>query len=349
MARGAVSHDHWSLRAALREAVKNVLLPSGRSLAGLGLSVLLGSALVLSAVNDDSRFERVLRSQTRVGTHTVVIGANKADEAARVSTRSCSGLVHVTGVLVAGPLQLLGLDRVYQLDTHVAIVATSTSLLPALLATQAIVGSALPFDRPRPIAGSRLARVLATPGVPLAGGIPADSAVVVRLDPRVEVAGLCVAVLDPRVSPPTILPALAASVHSSGAPVLARVAAVAQVDPIADYRDRPRRLIPLACAALLCLWATALLRFRASEIAAYRLSGTSKPDMMLILALEQVVLAGVFSSAALASIVITRSQLVSARAVMLWTLTGVCLWLGAFPVLAIKSAYGKATELAKDR
>lgn len=193
------------------------------------------------------------------------------------------------------------------------------------------------------------ARATAASGPPIAGGVPADSAVAVRLDPRIDRTQLCVAVLDARYDPSAALPTLMATLTASGGSLAGSDAAARQFDPLSDYRHRTGRFVPLACGLMLCFFSVATLRFRSAEIAVYRLSGTRRADMLLIACLEQVVLSAVFATAAIGGALLLAGSLTSAYAFTLQAVQATLIWMAVFPLLACWLLLGNPTDLAKER
>jgi ABC-type antimicrobial peptide transport system permease subunit len=120
-------------------------------------------------------------------------------------------------------------------------------------------------------------------------------------------------------------------------------------DPVDTYLKRPSRWLPLLLGALGALATAISTRLRASEIAVYRMSGTSATSVVSLLTVEALLIAGTAAaSAATASAVLAKGHLDATVPVVrglamagVWTLTSI--------VASLDLAVRSPNDLAKDR
>lgn len=298
---------------------------------------------------EDRTLNATLREQYLAGRNTLLFASGDQDKEAAISLSSCARLADLPGVVSAGPVQFLGVDDIVQLGPRVSVMATTASLVPELAMSDAVVGSELSFDGPRRLGGTLVGGLVAVHGSPIAAGVPTGSSVAVLVDPSSGTAGLCIATLDERQNVDDAIPTLMAALDTTGPPILGKRQVSPQFDPIVDYDNRQGRWFPLVSGLVLGAIGAALLLFRGSEIAAYRLSGTSRFNMLGILMLEQVALVGCYGVAGLCAIATLQADLISPRAVALRLAQGSSAWMLLFPVLAVCSVLRNPIDQAKDR
>lgn len=339
----------WRPLLSLREAFRNLLAPSARSAIVVVLVVASAFLLLIGAVQDDDRLLEVLDDQTRLGEHTLVFGSSEPSNPQRISVTSCEALTEQRGVTRAGPIQFVGLDDVAQLGPNVSVMATSRSLVPELGNAAAVVGISLDLDAPGYLHGELLGDVMAVPGTPMPGGIPTETAVAVEMSAAQRWTSQCLAVVDPRYDTQEALTLLGSSLDVENGSLLSHSYVTSQYDAIAAYLDRQGRWFAVIVGAVLAVIGAIGSRFRNSEIAAYRLTGTSRTDMLFILTLEQAILAGVFLLIGTIDVVAIQHELVSPRSHILQMAEAACVWIALYPVLALTSVLQDPVRQAKDR
>jgi len=339
----------WRPLLSLREAFRNLLAPSARSAIVVVLVVASAFLLLVGAVQDDDRLLNVLDDQTRLGENTLVFGSSEPSNAQRISVTSCEALTGQKGVTRAGPIEFVGLDDVTQLGPSVSVMATTRSLVPELKDALAVVGVSFDLSTPGYLHGDLLGNVLAVPGSSVAGGIPTETAVAVEMSPAQRSAPQCLAVIDPRYDTQEALTVMGSSLDVENGPLVSHSYVASQYDAIAAYLDRQGRWFALIVGVALAVIGAIGTRFRNSEIASYRLTGTSRTDMLFILTLEQAILAGVFLLIGTIDVVAIQRELVSPRSHVIQLLEGACVWIALYPVLALPSVLQDPIRQAKDR
>ncbi|NKF31377.1 hypothetical protein HER21_33600, partial [Pseudomonas sp. BGM005] len=112
-------------------------------------------------------------------------------------------------------------------------------------------------------------------------GIDINSGVVIPRSVQATTAPACVVQLERFADARSLSAALASSVSAAGPPLVVQQVAESY-DIVANYVERAERFIPLALGAIGALMGLTALRARGSELAAYRLSGTSVLDVYRI-------------------------------------------------------------------
>ena len=311
----------WQTSALLREARRNVM---GGTLRWAVTVAIAGGVLVAGAlVGQDRDLTGRLADLGDRGRGVVVIGSADPDVPVEIDRASCDALTERPDVVRSGLLTDPGRHDLGMLGRSVAVLGTSSTLAPALIDHEALVGSALGLPtgpRTLDLGGPPVAAMVGASEVPETG---MASAVVVPLTsptgPR------CVVQLSPWADPTMGAETLAALV-ATGGPLTAHAVLTETTDTLAGHRDRPERLLPLAAGAAGALITALLTATRAGGFAGYRLSGTSRRDLLRLLALEQAHLAGAFATSGTLATVVLLGWSPAAAAGAAWILAGALTW-----------------------
>lgn len=355
--------DSWALSHLMREAIRNVLNIHARLFPVFLAAILLGAGHVALAAYQGRALDNDLSALSAQGRGVVELSvvppvSSLEDEnliPPGIDRSTCEALGSVAGVQRAG---LLGDDEemvsLPQVGSRIPMRTASATLIPALLNHDLVVGSALAETAGRSTAlttltttdGQALSAIVDTN---LGPEVASTLAVFRTLDPAVQSAERCMVVLDPRAVAAEVAPVLASSINATGAPVRANVV-LTETTSITDiYLHRVERFLPLLLGILGGLVVTVLIRVRSSELATYRLAGSSPRSMAVLLGLEATLLAGAFLAASSLAILVLTEPLTSPAATMLWSWSGAGVWLlvalaGAAPMLR-----RTPSDMAKDR
>lgn len=289
----------WSWGSSLRESILNIL--HGRGFVELVGAVIVGSTLAALYTVQWVTLDSALEAERSVGRDLVTFGPlRQSDSDFRITVASCSNLAKDLSVAQAGVIVPQGFVDIAQLGPKVPLVGVSAGLLPPMNGRDAYLGSALGADLVGAEQGQTFAidvdghEVLQTAILErFPDGIPVNSALVAPLDPVVVSSPSCVAQLVPFTDAPSAVPRLAASLTISGGQMVATVGAPSTFDVVDAFLGRLERYLGPVVGVAMGLASAMYLRARGSEIAAYRLSGTSGWDYLRIALLGQIVLAGV--------------------------------------------------------
>jgi hypothetical protein len=175
-----------------------------------------------------------------------------------------------------------------------------------------------------------------------------SSAVVVSLPASITSGSQCVVELSPYASASTVSAELAAAQRAEGGNLAAMPALQESVDVLAAHASRAERFLPVLVGGLGGLLATITNALRSSSFAAYRLSGTRRSDLLVLVWLELALLAGLYMFSAIAAIAVLLGRTAEAFVGTLWVEVGALAWV-AVGTLSWAAAGRNPTRLAKDR
>ena len=205
----------------------------------------------------------------------------------------------------------------------------------------------------------RLDALDGTMSVPLVGRLPPEFDVFdlggsivlpVRLGSLSGIEGSCIVSVDPRFNI-EMQPVIQSAAAASSLKVQATTGVdPAVVQPFTDFLHRANRLAPLiAGLALALVWAMAL-RSRSSELAVYRITGTSRTDLLVLLGLETLGLLIIWTASGVGTLTVftlRRSQPVFAS--YGYQVLGQGLFAGLGLLTSAMVALRRASDLLKDR
>lgn len=353
--------DRWPLALLAREAALNVLGIGARLMPLVLAAVLLGSAQIAVAVHTSEAFEASLSDLESEGRHILDIGP-RPDELEKstvknpvgVSRASCEALTSVPGVKRSGiVIEAKTPISIPQLGARVPMRRTSETLIPLLREYDVVIGTSL--GKSVGLSEGETLRLLGPGGAPLdaivAGGpeLPSSLALFGAPAPGDDLGTSCRVQLTRTAEEDRILPALLGALEARGATLRANAVLGESVDVVAMHLDRTERFLPLVLGVIGGAITAVLAFMRSAELATYRLAGTSRRSLGILLALESAILAGVFlASSALAQILLGGS-LVAPLATGLWSLIGAFAWVATGALLAAPLLRRRPSDMAKDR
>lgn len=343
----------WRPALLAREAARNVLDPGSRHVALTAAALVLGVGLSTLLAGEWQAFLADLDDLRSQGRNVVVITPAETGGPAAISVESCSGLAQLNGVLRAGSARDAGSVDFVQLGPSTPIVEVSLDLLPSLRTTAAVVGASLasypgPLDLGVTGTDTTLSAVVAAPEPSGMAGL--NSSVAVPLPSTATATDTCIVELSRFADVTSMSADLLASVDVSGGEVAATPLLRESYDVVAAYRARPARAVPLILGTLGGLAAIALTLARGSELAAYRLSGTSRADLAALLSLEQVLVAGALvASASLGLAAHTLTGSVVQVDDVLWTAAAGLVWIVVAAAGSALVLRRSPADLARDR
>lgn len=342
--------DRWHLGMLAREAVRNVFGAGSRMLAVLVLAVLAGagSSAYIALETEDLRQE--IHDLAADGRNVLVFSALSNDAPTRIDRDSCEALAGQHGVRRAGMLEPAGELDVLPVGTRLPVQRASSTLFPELAGADLLVGrhlsdrAAVPFTVR---AGEDLAT--AVHAEPHPEDLGTGSSITLPPRPGDTSGEQCVVVLDAFSDVETALPAVAAQLKVTVNPATGTELLSATNDPAADYLARSDRWLPLLLGLLGAIATAITTRLRASEIAVYRMSGTSPLSLMALLTFETLLIAGSAAlSTAVAAFALSAHYLDPAVPI-LWGLALAGTWTLASLAASLDLALRRPNDLAKDR
>lgn len=345
-----MQRDRWQLGLLAREAGRNVLGPGSRMLPVLALAVLAGAGSSAYVALETQALRQEVHDLAADGRNVLVFSALDDEAPARIGRHSCEALAGQPGIRYAGILEPAGEIDVLPVGARLPSQRASTTLFPELTGADLLVGPTLSDRARRPflvLTGSGVATAVhAEPhpedlGTGFSITLPPQ-----RTDTTTE---QCVVVLEELSDADTAIPAVASQLEVTGNPIAGTELLTATNDPVADYLQRPGRWLPLLLG-LLGAAATAITnRLRVSEIAVYRMSGTSPTSVATLLTLEVLLLTGTAALSALVASVALSGHYLDPAVPTLWGLALAGTWaLGALAG-SLDLAARRPSDLAKDR
>src|SRR5690625_4455802 len=299
-----MERDHWQLGLLVREALRNVFGSGSRLLPVVALAVALGAGSSAFIAMETRTMHEQVTGLAADGRNVLVFSALNDDAPARIDRRSCEALTGQHGITQAGILERVGEVDVFPVGTNLPAQRASTTLFPELSGTDLLVGPRLSDHAPRPFTvriDDHLATAIPTPPHP--DGLATGSTITLPPHPGASTAERCVVVMDAFSDARAALPVVAAQLSVLDNPISGTELLTATSDPALNYLERFSRWMPLALGLLGAIATAIVTRLRSSELAVYRMSGTSPTSLMTLLTLETLLIAGIAAlSAATASL-----------------------------------------------
>lgn len=345
-----MQRDGWHLGLLAREAARNVFGRGSRLLAVLALAVLAGAGSSAYIALETQAMRQELHDLAAEGRNVLELSALGNDAPARIDRASCEALADQHGVRRAGMLERTGELDVLPVGTRLPTQRASTTLFPELAGADLLVGRNVSERASRPFtvrAGQHLATAVhAEPH-------PADlgTGFSITLPPRPSdvTTARCIVILDEFSSVDTALAVVAAQLMVTENPITGAELLTATNEPVTEYLQRLSRWFPLLLG-LLGATATAIItRLRASEIAVYRMSGTSPTSVMTLLTLETLLITGTAALSATATSLVLSAHYLDPAVPILWGLALAGTWAIAALAASLDLAVRRPSDLAKDR
>lgn len=341
--------DGWRLRHLAREALRNVFGHGARMAPMVLLAVLLGAGAVAFTAVETATLRAELDDLAERGRGVATYASASQGQPVDITRASCESLATQPGVLAAGLITNPVHRAVHPGAIEVMTRRASTTLLPQLAHVDAVIGAPI-VDRSGTFHTRIDQTVLEAQTVTeQREGLGASHSVFLGLGPQDVTGPYCLAVLDHFVDAATIAPVHLATLDAAGGALGATESLRATSDPVEAFLSRPARFLPLLLGMLGAVATVIGYRLRTSELAVYRLSGTSRASMVQLLALETLTITGAAATAATAAALVLRGQLLDPAASVLWGLALAGTWALVTIVATIDLALRRPTDLAKDR
>ena len=344
-----MSNTTWRLSCLVREAALNLANPRSRMCTLLLLAALAGSICAAFAAYESSSFTNRLDQLEARGSNVLSFQASASDADVTVSRTSCEELAAQRGVSRAGLLISEGTRDVPEIGGRTPVLTGSATLFPALASHDGLLGPNLVTSsdaRFVTLAPADLRHVSVNDRQP--EGIPTNNALVLPLSIDRTSAPNCLVVLERYQDIRTAVATLEPQLEVFGGPAIARVQLSQTSDPVAEWQHRPGQYLPLAIGLIGGFCSSLLLWTRANDIAAYRLSGTSKRSLAQLLSVEMLLVVGLFATCGTVAAQVVRRDLVSLPEALYWLIGGAALWLLAASAGIGRSIVARASTLARE-
>lgn len=348
--RSTLQRDRWHLGMLAREAVRNVFGPGSRMIAILALAVLAGSGSSAYIALETQAMRQEIHHLAAEGRNVLVFSALSSDAPARISRASCEALTDQTGVRQSGILEPAGEVNVLPVGTRLPSQRASVTLFPELTGADLLVGSSVAGRVPRPFtvrSGQDLATAIQA--APHPEGLGTGFSITLPPRPSDTSSEQCVVVLDAFSDADIAIPVIAAQLEVTQNPISGTELLTATNDPVTDHTVRPSRWLPLLLGLLGAVATAMSVRLRVSEIAVYRMSGTSPVSVMVLLTLESLLITGVAALSATATSLALAPHYLDPAVPVLWGLALAGTWTIVFLTASLDLAVRRPSDLAKDR
>jgi hypothetical protein len=262
------------------------------------ISTFVGSLTAVYMCIQYEQYAKELEVAEDAGRSVVMIGAQNARDSVVISRSSCELLQRDPAVRASGLLVEVPRSAVLKVGNSVATVRASASLVPELRTSQAVIGSQVGASLGE---SSRLFAVgygvLDTRvGLNDESKLGLGSSLVLPLNASDVGGPVCVVVYDSRAKVDEELSASVSQLVASNA-IMGVSAYRSASDPAERFATRIERFAPYLGGV--CLGLASVVRYvlKASDLAAYRLSGTSRFDLARIVWSEQLLTSGVATAA----------------------------------------------------
>lgn len=338
----------WKLTHLAREANLNLLTPKLISL--VLIAFCLGALGPAIGMQQSAALRENLDALELQGRNLITFAGTSKDVPAAITRQSCEALTSNSAVVKSGIIVQVQPVSSAQLGANVPVFQASTGWFPQLRDSDAVVGasvSQVPLGKSALLESGQLLDVAVAPVQP--EGMPTNRAIVVPLPASVIAAPSCIAQLGPFESPRDKIPELVAALKVQGAPISAQVQLSQQVDLVEQYRSSSVTLVPLLLGLLGGVVSALVNASRSREFATYRLSGTSKVQLLTLLCLEQSVVSAVVTAAGVVASVATSAVMISPLEYVLYAVAAGGTWMVTSIALSLRGALTSAAVLAKDR
>lgn len=342
---------HWS--ALWREAWLNVVRRTVLTMGALHIAALVGVALAVFTLGEWSRLDTDLARLTQAGRNVVVVQTLRPeDEEFALSRRSCEQVLARPDVLAAGGRVFLGEDFVSQFGSRVPVYGVSRTLID-FGDGNAVIGATLAstagLRADGRIASRSFGLLDARIGATVPTGLDLDAALAVPLDASRTWVPECIVWLTPFASATERLPLIQAGLVTRNGLPLSTLTVQSPLDAAIEFSGRStRHVIPIA-GLVLGLTSALLRRVRGSEIAAYRMSGTTRLGMLLLVVTEEAIVAATFVASFAIAIGAIGLEPQRALAALFAAWAGASAWLAAFGLAVTPTILTSPITLAKDR
>ncbi|GAB3229116.1 hypothetical protein GCM10027586_14240 [Kineococcus gypseus] len=342
--------DDWPFGLLVREAILNIFGPGSRMLVILALAVLAGAGSSTYIAVQSQAVRQEVFDLAADGRNVLVISALSNDAPSSINRASCENLHKQQGVDHAGILESAGELDVLPVGTRLPAQRASTTLFRELTNTDLLVGRNL-SDRVSRQFTVRSGRDLASAkhADPHPEDLGTSFSVTLPPHPSHPSTARCVVILNAFSDADLASSIIAAQLKVTKNPISVTELLTATTNPVDNYLQRVDRWFPVLLGLLGAVAAVVTTRRRASEIAVYRMSGTSPVSMMTLLTLETLLITGSAALSATAAALTLSSYYLDLAVPILWG----CVLAGSWAIFAIVALLDlgvrRPSELAKDR
>ena len=341
--------DSWAISSLWREAIKNVFSGASRLVFVLALALASGVFSSLVSAWQWNSFVQSLDLEAAKGRNVLVFQGSDVAVPTTIDRSSCEALATQPGVLRAGAMTLTRSVEFPQLGPAVQVFRVSSTLAPGLNRVDALVGAQLDYaSRDRRLLLPDGGTAVVSQDVAEPDGLNLGTAIAVPFDPGDNTANQCVVILSRYSDPREAAPRLSSSLSASGGTLSSSDLYPDHGRPLDDFVNRLERLLPVFLGILCSFASLTVNRFRSSDIAIYRFSGTSWRSAFLLLYFEQVLLAGAFVVSGCLVTAVLHSYFVMGSAQVLWCCAGGAAWV-LLSFANLTYSRGDPSSLSKDR
>lgn len=348
---GASVSDGWRIAGLAREAVLNVFSRESRMLPLLVAAVVAGVSMAAFVAYEVQSFRSTLSQLERAGSNVVFFSGTDAQSPIQIGRDSCESLSGQPGIERAGLLLQSGRTSIASLGESIPALRASATLFPDLSRADIVVGSAFGLrigatnfltQEDSPVISAVVAP--AEPDV-----LGTNASVVSALDPTDMTGEQCVVVLDPLVRPEEAQSLFGAQLAISDGLPGVTLGPQPVIDPVQQFMERFSRYLPIVLGGVGGLITMILFRVRTNELSTYRLSGTGKVSLLLMLNMEIWLIAGISMLSAAATGLTLVGFGVNAVGALLGALILGLTWAGVAAVGTADLAWRNVMILSKDR
>lgn len=345
-----MQRDRWHLGLLAREAARNVFGSGSRLLAVLALAVLAGAASSAYIALETQTLRQEIHDLAADGRNVLVFSALSNDAPTLIERDSCEALAGQHGIPHAGILEPAGELDVLPVGTRLPAQRASATLFPELTNAGLLVGRNL-SDRASSAFTVRAGQDLTTAvhADPHPEDLGTGSSITLPPLPSDSTSERCVVILDAFSDVGIAMPVVAAQLKVTTNPASGAELLTATNNPAADYLQRSDRWFPLLLGLLGAIATAITTRLRASEIAVYRMSGTSPVSVMTLLTFEILLIAGSAALSATAASLALSAHYLDPAVPILWGLALAGTWTIAALAASLDLAVRRPNDLAKDR
>lgn len=342
----------WRAGYLAREATINVFGPKARMLPLVALAVLAGVAsstfIAVEAITLETASEQLAQN----GMGIVVYGAANPDSPVVIDRASCEALADEPGIQRAGLVVDSETADLTPIGRDLPTMRASLTLFPLLAHADVVIGSAFRTATDDELwvthdGADHGTLAVVAPREPDALG--SNAAILLPLRPTDATGPQCVVVFEAFADTGRGASAYSAQLSTAGNAVIGVESLPNAVDPAVAYLERPGRFLPLLLGLMGAIAAGIFGRLRASEIAVYRLSGSSSSSVLALVTLESMFVAGVALASAVATAGALSPWYLDVSVAMLAGLVLAGTWAVGAIVMSVDLAIRRPTDLAKDR
>ena len=345
-----MGRDSWKFGYLVREAVKSALSPRSRTYPLVIFAVLVGIAVVLFTRAEYLALSRTVDGLNSQGRNVVIFGPLASEEPVSITRESCESLARYPGVERAGiriPSERLTIEPI---GSNLATYRASATLIADLSKAPVVIGNAVSPGSVGRVSNVRVdgvvAEAISAPQQPQ--GLDANSSVIFGLLPEDRAAESCYAILDSWTPVSPMVPLLSSHLDSSGGVLVGIPALRVPDDPIEAYGARLTQFVPVA-AALLAVAITGIVQLlRSGEFAAYRLTGTSRRSLSVLITVEGLLISSVASIAGTATALVFQDDFADPSIPILGCLLLSGIWSIGGALIGVAISLRSPISLARD-